>query len=495
MILIFLEDCCYVVDEVRGLFNSCVASYTYSNEDKTTYQPKWRPLSSSGNMSVATLDQICPSAWRYSSPAQTQSLPFRSYGPGGYLAELGYDKNTALKVISQLRLFNWIDKFTSAVIVEFTVFNPHVGLFSTTWIPIEFSPSGHVASNHVIHTMHVYDVGGGYDAVTLLCQVLLVTFIIYFVVVQTKQMVQNIRFHFSRLINLLELAQTLTVIAFIVTRIIKETELIANTAKLSENVFQMLTFDRSVFLYDMESVLLSLLMFFNTFKLLYLLKFNHHVQYSFHVMKRSALELIHCSLGFAVFILTCVHVGYLVFGRHLYRYSSPFKAVQSLLVQGVLNDGEIDQFLDCCATVGPVYILALNLGVNLVCINLFIAVLIRNYGIVKRLSKGKFSLGRFMIIKMKEILGCIGDQPKPRRKKKKRTKRRIPKIEVPDTKITDDTPELVDDLARQTRGIIQRLNELYADDFGEDSDLFFLWLELYTEVKEPSEDAGYCALA
>lgn len=494
MMLLFIEDCCYVVDEVRGLFNSCVASYTYSNEDKTAfYQPKWRPFSSSENMSVALLDQICPSAWRYSSPTETQILPFRSYGPGGYMAELGYDKNTALKVISELSMFIWIDKFTSAVIVEFTVFNPHVGLFSTTWIPIEFSPSGYVASNHMIRTMHVYDLGGGYSAVTILCQLLLVIFIMYFIVVQTKQMIQNIRLHFSQLINWLELAQTVTVIVFVVTHILKETELFANTAKLSKNIFQFLSFDRSVFLYNMESVFLALLMFFNTFKLLYLLKFNRHVQHLFHVMKRSVLELIHCSLGFAVFMFTCIHVGYLVFGTHLYGYSSPFNALQSFLVQGVIN-GEVDHFHDCCAIIGPVYILALNLGVNVVCINLFIAVLIQNYGIVKQLSKGKFSLGNFMIIKMKEILGCIGDQSKPR-KKKKRTKRRIPKIEVPDIKITDDASELVDNLARQTRRIRQSLNELYADDFGEDSDLFSLWLEIHTNVKESSEDAGYCALA
>lgn len=499
---LFIEDCCDVVDEVQGLFNSCVASYTYNNEDKTTfYQPQWRPYSSSENLSLSMLDQICSSAWRYSSPRQTQSLPlwgrlhlFRSYGPGGYLAELGYDKNTALKVISKLSLYNWIDKFTSAVIVEFTVFNPHVGLFSAIWIPTEFSPSGYVVSNHVIRTMHVYDLGGGYSAVTILCQVLLVIFIIYFMVVQTKQMIQNIRLYLSQLINWLELAQTVTVIGFVVTHIFKETELFANSAKLSRNIFQFLSFDRSVFLDDMESVLLSLLMFFNTFKLLYLLRFNHHVQHLFHVMKRSALELIHCSLGFAVFMLTCIHVGYLLFGTELYGYSSPFNALQSVLVQGVVN-GEVDHFHDCCAVIGPVYILALNLGLNVVCINLFIAVLTHNYGTVRRLSKGKFSLGNFMIIKMKEILGCIGDQTKPR-KKEKRTESKIPKPEVPGNKITDDTPELVEDLMRQTRRIRQSLNELYADDFGDDSELFSLWLEIRTKVKESSEDTGgYCALA
>ena len=103
---------------------------------------------------------------------------------------------------------------------------------------------------------------------------------------------------------------------------------------------------------------------------------------------------------------------------------------------------------------------------------------------------------------MKEMLGFIGHQPKPR-KKKKRTKKRIPKTEAPDTKVPDtevpdtthDTAELVDDLAKKTTRIRQSLNDLYADDFGEESDLFYLWLEIRPKAKVASADAGYCALA
>jgi len=492
---ILIEDCCHVVDELQGLFNSCVASYTYSNEDKTTfYLPKWRPFYSTENMSINMLGQICPSAWRYSSPTQTLCLPFRIYGPGGYLAELGYQKNTALKVISELSLFKWIDKFTSAVLVEFTVFNPHVGLFSVIWIPIEFSPSGYVASNHVIRTLHVYDLGGGYSAVTILCQVLLVFFIMYFIFVQTKKMIQNIRLYLSQLINWLDLAQTVTVIVFVVTHILKETELFANTEKLSNKIFQFLSFERSVFLDDMESLLLSLLMFLNTFKLLYLLKFNARVQHLFHVMKRSALELIHCSLGFAMFIIPCVHVGYLLFGTELYEFSSPFKALQSLFLVGV-EEGKVDHFRDSCTTTVSVFLLAFNLAVDAICINLFIAVLLRNYGIVKGLSKGRFRLGNFMILKMKELLGCIGDQSKPQNQE--RTKKRIPKTDVPDTKITPDTSELLDDFDKQMTRIHQSLNNLYPDDFGEDLELFSLMFDMRLKTlkgEESSEDAEYCAL-
>jgi len=127
------------------------------------------------------MQNVCPRPWRYASAEETESLhiwrhlQFSSiYSQGGYLAELGYDKNTASKVVTELSLLNWFDSYTSAVLVEFTVFNSRVSLFSSVWIPVEFSSSGHVVSSHVICTMHVYNNGAGYSAVLLVCQVLLV---------------------------------------------------------------------------------------------------------------------------------------------------------------------------------------------------------------------------------------------------------------------------------------------------------------------------------
>lgn len=446
-------------------------------------------------MLLRDLDQLCPTAWQYASAQQTCSLhfwghlyPFCIYGRGGYLAELGYDNNTASKVISELSELNWINRFTSVLFVEFTVFNPGVSLFSTLTIAIEFSPSGYVLSNQVIRTMHVYDLGGGYSTVTILCQVLLVFFIIYFIVTEVRQMILGVRQYFKQFLNLVELAQTVTVIAFVVTHVLKETELFENTAKLQENVFQFISFDKSVLLDTLESIFVSLLMFFNTLKLLYLLKFNSHVNHLFSVMKRSAFELLHCSLGLLVFMLTFIHTGYLSFGKDLEAYSSPLTVLQTLLVEGVIGEGT-NYFQDCCI-LGRVYMLAFKLGLNFICINFFIAVLDDNYQIVKDLSKRKFNLGLFMIKKMKEMLGCVGaeteatiqpDTPVERKNREHKTK----EIEVLNFNESILTPDV--HFEERMKQINQSLNKIYADEFGEDSDILRLWLDIRPQQFKDSE--------
>ena len=410
----FLLDSCHVVKEAKSLFNSCIASYSLEAEDKTElYQPGWLPLLSSLNTSTETLNKVCPRPWRYSTAEQTESFPFWGrlyplYSQGGYLVELGYDRKSATKVISELNMLNWFDKYTSTVLIEFVVFNPHVSLFSTVWIPVEFSPSGYVASGQVIHPLHVYNVGAGYSVVHLVCQILFMLFIVYFVFKETKEMIQQPKHYFRRFLNCIEVVQIFVAISFAVVHIFKEVELSVSTTKLHENVFQFISFDRAVLLDDMETAFLALLMFFNTLKLLYLLRFNSHVKRLSDVTKASFLELVNCSIGFYVFMFAFTHFGFIQFGREVEEYSSLSSAFQSLLIQGVLSDGA-EYLQDCHDVIGPLFFIVFNMCLQVIWVNIFIAILIYNYRTVTQFSKGRFNFGKYMMRKIKETLHCIGD--------------------------------------------------------------------------------------
>ena len=422
------------------------------------------------------------------------------YGQGGYLVELGYDKNSASKVISELNQFNWLDRFTSAVLVEFTVFNSRVSLFSVVWIPVEFSPSGHVVSNHVIRTIHVYNVGAGYSAALLVCQIMLVLFIIYFIYKETKEMIQRRKLYFLQFLNWVELAQILTAIAFGVIHVLKEIELFSNTANLHENIFQFISFDREVLLDDIETALLALLMFFNTLKLLYLFKFNSHVNHLSDVVKASTLELLNCSLGFFLFLFAFSHFGFLQFGRELQDYSSPINSLQSLLIQGVVNDGAVS-LQDCNAIIGPLFFIVFNICLRVIWITIFIAILIYDYGTAKRVSKARFNLGRFMMVRLKELLNCMGDTPKRPKKegniKKKRVTwkldesnntRKKTRKERAQKKLAEVKPDPASELDKQLALINESLNDLYVDEFSGDINVLSLWLD--TRARGRKERAG-----
>ena len=64
------------------------------------------------------------------------------YGPGGYIMTLNTNMEKAIEDVENLQAHSWVDTMTRAVIIEFTVFNPNVNLFSVVSLVIEFSAQG-----------------------------------------------------------------------------------------------------------------------------------------------------------------------------------------------------------------------------------------------------------------------------------------------------------------------------------------------------------------
>ena len=311
-------------------------------------------------------------------------------------------------------------------------------------------------------------------------------------------MVRNPKRYFSQFLNYIELAQILIAISFIIIHIFKEIELSANTAKLNENIFQFISFDREVLLDDIETALLALLMFFNTFKLLYLFKFNSHVGHLSDVMKTSTLALINCSVGFFVFMFAFTHFGFLQFGKEILEYSAPHSALQSLLIQGVVNN-EVQQLQDCHDIIGPLYFILFNMCLHFIWINIFIAILIYDYGAVKKVTKGRYYLGRFMMKKFKEMLNCLGDERETPKKKKHpvrkkhiswkldENKGKVPKIKNSEPNKSDPLEELEKRLAMMS----QQLSDMYVDELSADIDLVGLWLDARVKGSPtPEKSAG-----
>ena len=298
--------------------------------------------------------------------------------------------------------------------------------------------------------------------------------------------------------------------SFIVIHILKEIELFKNMAKLNLNIFQFISFDREVLLDDVETALLALLMFFNTFKVLYLFKFNSHVRQLSHVLKTSTLELINCSLGFFVFMLAFTHFGFLQFGRELLDYSTPISSLQSLLIQAVVNE-RVQQLHHSHTIIGPLFFITFNIGLHFLWINLFIAILIYDYRTAKQVTKGRYTLGRFMMNKLREVLNCLGDNPetpqttgrtrqtgktgKTRnngmagKKGKKGVTWKLEDIKQDMSRedYSKVVPAQVEQLGKLLTQATKKLNNLYVDDFSTDVDLVDLWLDLRARRRNATE--------
>jgi len=65
-----------------------------------------------------------------------------TYGSGGYVYEFRGRLSDLRNHLSQLRQLQWINGQTRAVIIQFSLYNPNVQLFTSVTLLIELLPTG-----------------------------------------------------------------------------------------------------------------------------------------------------------------------------------------------------------------------------------------------------------------------------------------------------------------------------------------------------------------
>ena len=67
---------------------------------------------------------------------------YGSYSGRGYVQSLGSSETRALDILDQLIEFEWLDRYTRAVVLEFNVYNANINLFSLVSVLFEFPSVG-----------------------------------------------------------------------------------------------------------------------------------------------------------------------------------------------------------------------------------------------------------------------------------------------------------------------------------------------------------------
>ena len=114
----------------------CVDDYDLFKEEKDSFAPGW--INETSEEFSSTIRQ----AFRYQSSEELATYVYvgshGSYSGNGYVYEFRGRLNDLRSNLSQLHQLQWIDSRTRAVIIQFTVYNPNVQLFTSVTILTEF---------------------------------------------------------------------------------------------------------------------------------------------------------------------------------------------------------------------------------------------------------------------------------------------------------------------------------------------------------------------
>ncbi|CAF3833588.1 unnamed protein product [Adineta steineri] len=128
----------------QNLILICENDYDLLNEEKDSFQPGWKL----NNETVAQIDYSSTilQSFQYQNDDQLDSYitigDFETYSSGGYVYEFRGRLNDIQTNLSKLHQLGWIDNKTRAVIIEFSLYNPNVQLFTSITLLTEFLSTG-----------------------------------------------------------------------------------------------------------------------------------------------------------------------------------------------------------------------------------------------------------------------------------------------------------------------------------------------------------------
>lgn len=145
IVVICLGSCSSKVREFN-LTTSCENDYTFSDEDTNSYLPGWIQ-----NTTINNFTTSITKAFQYQSGDQLDTYPYigslAEYGSGGYVYEFRGSLINLQSNLSELYRLNWIDGKTRAIIIQMSLYNPNIQLFTSVTLLVEVISTGQLISS------------------------------------------------------------------------------------------------------------------------------------------------------------------------------------------------------------------------------------------------------------------------------------------------------------------------------------------------------------
>ena len=300
---------------------------------------------------------------------------FSLYPGGGYVADLGYEKNETLEVMKTLHRHGWLDRQSRSLILEFSTFNPSTNLLVVANYFYELQPSGLKALFERIETISLYSKEKGLHQFHILC----FTFFNVFVLLYMGRVCYNIykqpRSFFKVLWNWIEVLLLVFSVLAVVLNVMRSSEAILKITKLRQNVFANVNFQEVIVWGEAENGVLGFLIFLITIKLLRFIRYNKQVAIFSVTLKAWSNSLPSFLMVFVISFVAFMHFGILVFGTGTARYSSILKATyfQLELILGKVKKRPIEELSDTNRTFGRIFAASILLSLTVLFMNLFIS--------------------------------------------------------------------------------------------------------------------------
>uniref|UniRef100_A0A8C7UXI6 Polycystic kidney disease 1 like 2a n=1 Tax=Oncorhynchus mykiss TaxID=8022 RepID=A0A8C7UXI6_ONCMY len=367
------KNSCRIAHSMRPAVPDCHAPYSWEVEDMGSYGPGWN-RSASGNAS-----KTLHSPWQYQTQARLRAQPTWGsvvlYRGGGFVVDLGPESQNASSTLQYLFDNTWLDMFTRAVFVEFTVYNANVNLFCTVTLMLETTAVGAFQFRSELQSVRLYQSTGGLHIFVMASEVIYFLFILYYMYVQGKLMKLQKWAYFKTKWNLLELA--IILLSWSALSVFIKRTLLGNRDMeyYHNHKDQFASFHETATADAVLGYLIAFLVLLATVKLWHLLRLNPKLHMITATLQRAWTDISGFLVVITIMFLAYSIASYLMYGWKLYSYRTLLDAALTMvsLQLGIFN---YDEVLDYNPVLGAFLIGSCIIFMTFVVLNLFISVIL-----------------------------------------------------------------------------------------------------------------------
>lgn len=453
--------------------NECNDKFQSKVEDQKWYKKRWTsPAERSGKQKKRF------SPWKYATGSESRNIipimaTLNTYPGGGYLGELGVNEEFSQMYAKYMIKYRWVDKYTRAVFLEFTLYNANLNLISVGTVMFEFFNFGGALPRAEIYVSRMYRSLVSEHKVFLVFDIIFFFYIFYALFREAKKLKRAGKSYFRSIDNLTNAFCVFLGIATMGAYAMRAISLGSKIDEYNESPDLFISFYQNAMYHELVAILMSLIDFIAIIKFIAFLQFNKNFLMLIQTIVRAAPRISYFIAYISIHMFGFVTFSYLLFGSERYNFSSMQRSVYSLnlLLLGVFDWKD---FMSR-PKMGPFFFMSYVVLMTFMLMNIFMTILMEIYAIVQmdeELAKREFKLVEFMIDSVKLSMGLkkpigLGDEARMRKKDPyiHRLNRSTRSIE------TKKTPKLN-----------KLLNKVYVDEFLEDIEM--LCLEIMTHSDE-----------
>ena len=298
-----------------------------------------------------------------------------TYGGGGYVGDLGYEMDKAKEVILNLKEDKWIGRETRAIFVEFVLFEPSSNIYAFVRFLFNYQATGMIEPSYRVEPLAIYGPSGGMANMIMFCQIMVVLFILWSIISACRQIFREKLAYFKDLWNIIELLLIATAIGAIAVFILKMQYTTYIVKKVQDNPYARMSFDYVVFMTDVESAVLAVKIFLVTIRLLKLFRFNKHVRAVVRCVALVKGRITAFGFITATVMMAYAQIAMLVFGSHIYMYSTIIRAFINEFMMMLGSGVMFDEVTNASRIIGPFFLFVYMMSMFVIMINFFMAIL------------------------------------------------------------------------------------------------------------------------